>query len=93
MWVLPVTEGPSAMTFSRRSIRSQRANSRTCILFKAGIALKSKLSRLLMAGNFAVLILPFDHPAFRVNHLQFDQTCKELHMVQPPAAPPRLRRG
>ena len=57
MWVLPVPEGPSAMTFSRRSIHSQRANSSTCILFRAGIALKSKLSRLLTAGNFAALIL------------------------------------
>ena len=55
MWVLPVPLGPSAMTFSRRSTHSQRASSSTCILFRAGIALKSKLSRLLTAGNFAAL--------------------------------------
>ena len=24
-----------------------------------------------------------DHPAFSINHVQFDQACKELHMVQP----------
>ena len=68
MWVLPVPLGPSAMTFSRRSTHSQRASSSTCILFRAGIALKSKLSRcpaayarirergLLTAGNLAALI-------------------------------------
>ena len=44
------------MTFSRRSIHSQRANSSTCALFSAGMALKSKLSRLLATGNFAALM-------------------------------------
>jgi len=47
---------PKAMTFSRRSIQLQRASSSTCILLSFGIALKSKLSRLLVAGNFAALI-------------------------------------
>ena len=90
-WVLPVPDGPGAMTFSRRSIQSHRASSGTIILFKRfakylnhltlpeimdfnalndalclkvftkrcndGIALKSKLSRLLTAGNLADLIL------------------------------------
>jgi hypothetical protein len=50
-WDLPVPLGPRAMTFSRRSILSQRASSSTCILLSFGIALKSKLSRLLVAGR------------------------------------------
>src|SRR3954471_2122803 len=44
------------MTFSRRSIHSPRASSSTCILLRLGITLKSKLSRLLTAGNLAALI-------------------------------------
>jgi len=35
---------------------ASRASSSTCILFNLGIALKSKLSRLLVAGNFAALM-------------------------------------
>jgi hypothetical protein len=58
MWVLPVPLGPRAITFSRRSIHSQRASSSTCILFSFGIALKSKLSRLLVAGE---LCCPLAH--------------------------------
>jgi hypothetical protein len=54
--VFPVPLGPSAMTFSRRSIHSQRASSGTCILLSFGMALKSKLSRLLVTGNFAALM-------------------------------------
>jgi len=42
-----------AMTFSRRSIHSQRASSSTCILFRLGIALNSKLSRHLTVGKGA----------------------------------------
>jgi len=36
-YVFPVPDGPSAMTFSRRSIQSQRASSKTIILFSEGI--------------------------------------------------------
>ncbi len=42
--------GPRAMTFSRCAIHFPRASSRTCILLSLGIALKSKLSRLLLAA-------------------------------------------
>ncbi len=45
IWVLPVPLLPSAMTFSRRSVYSQRASSRTIILLSDGMALKSKLIR------------------------------------------------
>src|SRR5262244_1971994 len=44
------------MTFSRRSTYSQRASSSTNVLFSEGSAVKSKLSRLLTAGNLASLI-------------------------------------
>ena len=56
MCVLPVPDGPSAMTFSRRSTKAQRANSIASTLLREGIAVKSKLSRLLVAGNFAALM-------------------------------------
>jgi hypothetical protein len=45
--------GAEAMTFSRRAIHSQRASSSTCILFRLGIALNSKLSRHLTVGKGA----------------------------------------
>ena len=44
------------MTFSRRRVQTPRASSGTCVLLSFGIALKSKLSRLLVAGNFAALM-------------------------------------
>ncbi len=56
IWILPGPELPSAMTFSRRSTYSPRASSRTIILFSEAIALKSKLPRLLTAGNLACRI-------------------------------------
>ena len=68
---------PSAMTFSRRSsMYSQRASSRTIILLSDGMALKSKLSKLLTAGNLAILIRRCDHAAFPINRLQFGQANK-----------------
>ena len=56
-WVLPVPLLPTAMTFSRRSTYSQRASCMTRCLFTDGMARKSKVSRLLVAGKRAALIL------------------------------------
>ena len=56
MWVLPVPLLPSAMRFSRRSMYSQRASSRTSALLSEGMTLKSKLSRLLTTGKRAALM-------------------------------------
>ena len=53
MWVLPVPLLPTAMTFSRRWMYSQRASSISRDLFTEGMAGKSKVSRLLTAGNRA----------------------------------------
>lgn len=95
MCVFPVPLGPSAMTFSYRSTHSQRASSRTCILFKAGIALKSKLSpcpaghacmperRAFDGWDLRRLDPALDHVAFAVNHFQFNQPRQELDVVQP----------
>jgi hypothetical protein len=44
------------MTFSRRVTYSERASSSTRVLLSEGMAAKSKLSRLLTAGNLASLI-------------------------------------
>ena len=66
---------PSAMTFSRRSMYSQRASSRTIILLSDGMALKSKLSKLLTAG-LGHPDPPLDHAAFPINQLQFGQANK-----------------
>ena len=52
-WVLPVPLFPTAMTFSRRWMYSQRASSSTRDLFSDGMAGKSKVSRLFTAGNRA----------------------------------------
>ena len=79
---LPVPELPSAMIFSRRSTYSHRANSRTSILLSDAMALKSKLSRLLTAGNLACLSdPPLDHAALTVDQFQLGQTDKIPHMV------------
>ena len=43
-WVLPVPLLPTAITFSRRSMYSQRAISITSCLFTEGMAVKSKVS-------------------------------------------------
>src|SRR3954453_211558 len=56
MCVFPVPELPTAITFSRRVMYSQRASSRTNALLSEGIAAKSKLSRLFTVGNFASLM-------------------------------------
>src|SRR6266705_2188512 len=47
---------PTAITFSRRAMYSQRASSRTNVLLSEGIAVKSKLSRLFTVGNRAPLM-------------------------------------
>ena len=49
-WVLPVPLLPTAMTFSRRWMYSQRASSITRALFSDGMTGKSKVSRLLTAA-------------------------------------------
>jgi len=83
------------MTFSRRSIHSHRASSSTCILFKLGIALKSKLSRLLTVGSSPWcrhrseahggrrLDPALDHPALAVDQFELHQPGEELHMILP----------
>ena len=55
-WVLPVPLLPTAMTFSRRWMYSQRASSITKALFSDGMAGKSKVSRLFTAGKRAARI-------------------------------------
>ena len=45
------------MTFSLRSMYSHRANSNTRGLLREGMARKSKVSRLLVVGKWAALIL------------------------------------
>ena len=67
------------MTFSRRSMYFQRASSRTIILLSDGMALKSKLSKLLTAGNLAILIRRSTIRA--INQLQFGQANKVTHMI------------
>src|SRR5271163_3083001 len=55
-WVFPVPLLPTAITFSRRAMYSQRASSSTNVLLIEGIAVKSKLSRLFTVGNRASLM-------------------------------------
>ena len=45
------------------------------------MALKSKLSRLLTAGNLALSDPPLDHAALTVDQFQLGQTDKIPHMV------------
>ena len=55
-WVLPAPLLPTAMTFSLFWTSSQRVSSVTSCLFTAGIAGKSKVSRLFMSGKRAARI-------------------------------------
>ena len=55
-WVLPVPLLPTAMTFSRRWMNSQRASSITKALFSDGMAGKSKVPRLFTAGKRAARV-------------------------------------
>ena len=72
MWVLPVPLLPSAMRFSRRSMYSQRASSRTSALLSEGMTLKSKLSRLF--GEARRLDAPLDHAALAVDQLELGES-------------------
>ena len=60
---------------------SQRASSRTIILLSDGMALKSKLSKLLTAGNLAILIRRSTMRRSPINQLQFGQANKVTHMI------------
>ena len=51
-------------------------------MFRLGIALKSKLSRLLTAGNRAALIPTLDHPALAVDELQLHEAGEKADVVQ-----------
>ena len=52
-------------------------------MLRLGIALKSKLSRLLTVGKRADLKRRSIDPPLTINQLQFDQPGKELDMIQP----------
>ena len=74
-------KGASGLMFSRRSTYSQRASSTTSILLSDGMALKSKLSRLLTAGNLACLIRRSTIRRSRVDQFQFSEADEIAHMV------------
>ena len=81
IWVLPTPEGPSAIMFSRRATNSPRASSSTNFLLSLGIASKSKLSRVLCAGNRCRLDPPIDHAGLAVEKLQLDQPRQIADMI------------
>ena len=81
MWVLPVPLLPTAMIFSRRWMYSHRASSITRDLFTEGMAVKSKVSRLLTAGNRAARIPPPHHALVAVDEFQLGQPQQVLGMV------------
>jgi hypothetical protein len=82
MCVLPVPLLPTAITFSRRVAYSERTSSRTTVLFSEGIAAKSKLSRLLTAGNRASFDPTLHHASFSIDQLQFDEAQEKADMVE-----------
>jgi len=69
------------MTFSRRSIHSQRASSRPPYLVQRRDRLEVEAVQTLNSGEFGSLDPALDHAPFAVNHLQFDQAGKELDMI------------
>ena len=81
MWVLPVPLLPTAMTFSRRWMYSQRASSITSALFSDGMAGKSKVSMLLTAGKRAARIRRSTIALVAVDELKFSQPEQVLGMI------------
>jgi hypothetical protein len=64
-----------------RSIHSQRASSSTCILLSFGMAVKSKLSRLLTTGNLAALMRRSTMRRSRSISLQLDKPGEVADMI------------
>ena len=73
MWVLPVPLFKAAMIFSRRCTYSHRASSMTSALFTDGMAVKSKVSMLLTAGEAGSPDPPLHHALVAVDEFQFAQ--------------------
>ena len=73
MWVLPVPLLPTAMIFSRRCMYSHRASSITSALFTDGMAVKSKVSKVLTAGEAGGPDPPLHHALVAVDEFQFRQ--------------------
>ena len=80
-WVLPVPLLPTAMTFSRRWMYSQRASSITSALFSDGMAGKSKVSRLFTAGKRGGADPPLHHALVAVYEFQFRQPEQVLGVI------------
>ena len=78
---MPVPLLPTAMTFSRRWMYSQRASSINKALFTEGMARKSKVSRLFTDGKRAARDPPFHHTLVAVNEFQLGQAQQVLRMV------------
>ena len=80
-WVLPVPLLPMAMTFSRRSMYSHRASCVTSALFTEGMARKSKVSRLLVAGKRGGPDPALHHALVAVDEFQFGETKQVVGVV------------
>lgn len=95
MWVLPVPLGPSAMTFSRRSIHSHRASSSTSVrvfsrtdrVHTLTVELQDRPEveavQALLGRELRSLDAALDHPSLAVDQLQLDQAGQELDVIQP----------
>ena len=73
MWLLPVPELPTAMTFSRRSTYSERASSITSALFKSGNAGEVEAVEALHGRELGGLDAAVDHAPLTLDDLGLDQ--------------------
>ena len=80
MWVLPVPELPSAITFSRRSAYSHRANSMTSILLRDG-SLEVEAIEAFDGGEPGLPDPTLYHAALTVDQLQFGQANQIAHTI------------
>ena len=81
IWVLPAPLLPTAMTFSRRWMYSQRASSMTRALFTEGMTVKSKVSQALDGREAGRLDPALHHALVAVDEFQFCQTQQVPRMV------------
>ena len=83
MCVLPVPLLPTAMTFSRRAMYSQRASARTKVLLSEGDRREIETVEALHCREPCLLDAALDHPALPLDQFEFGQAQQVAGVVDP----------
>src|SRR3954468_14111424 len=82
MWVFPVPLLPTAITFSRRAMYSQRASSSTNVLLSEGIC-EVEAIEAFHRREPSLLDAALDHPSFTLDQFEFGQPQQITRVVHP----------